>query len=197
MPDTKVDWTDDRIAMMRRMWPDSFVDASQIACALGCGATKNAVIGKACRLGLGPKPQSSEARQRGQAAGAATKRARSKRPRIVSGKALAERREQQLAIGLAAIAKVEAEAGARQNKESLFGTSRIKMLSFDGPLEEMPIALQPKRFRPVLAADNPTIVKVEKAWDPYSHMRSARALGDALAALTRDRKTGEIFHGQA
>jgi DNA-binding CsgD family transcriptional regulator len=46
--------------------------------------------------------------------------------------------------------------------------------------------------------DNPAFVApVEPEPDVYAHMRSERSLSDALAALTRDRKTGEIFHGQA
>jgi GcrA cell cycle regulator len=48
-------WTDDRIELLRRLW-DSGKSASQIADELGHGVTRNAVIGKAHRLGLRARP---------------------------------------------------------------------------------------------------------------------------------------------
>lgn len=100
-------WTAEKDAALRRLWPDRDLSCPQIAVEIGGGATKNSVIGRARRLKLGPKPRSSEAKQRGQADGAATKRARSERERVVSGQALAERRERQAAAGREAIAKVD------------------------------------------------------------------------------------------
>lgn len=47
-------WTDERIGDLRRMW-DEGLTASQIAESLG-GVSRNAVIGKAHRLGLTPRP---------------------------------------------------------------------------------------------------------------------------------------------
>lgn len=47
-------WTDDRIEKLKELW-DSGQSASQIAAALG-GVTRNAVIGKAHRLGLQSRP---------------------------------------------------------------------------------------------------------------------------------------------
>lgn len=47
---THVGWTDDRVERLRALWKDGF-SASQIAAKLG-GITRNAVIGKANRLGL-------------------------------------------------------------------------------------------------------------------------------------------------
>jgi GcrA cell cycle regulator len=44
-------WTEDRIATLRRLW-DGGRSASEIALALG-GVTRNAVIGKVHRLGIG------------------------------------------------------------------------------------------------------------------------------------------------
>ena len=44
-------WTNDRTATLTRMWADG-ASASQIATALGGGATRNAVIGKVHRLGI-------------------------------------------------------------------------------------------------------------------------------------------------
>ena len=47
-------WTDERIGELKRMW-DEGLTASQIAEALG-GVSRNAVIGKAHRLDLTPRP---------------------------------------------------------------------------------------------------------------------------------------------
>lgn len=48
-------WTDDRIDVLRKLW-DKGLSASQIAGELGEGVTRNAVIGKAHRLGLKSRP---------------------------------------------------------------------------------------------------------------------------------------------
>lgn len=47
-------WTDANVETLKRLWArgDS---CSQIASAIGCGVTRNAVIGKATRMGLAPK----------------------------------------------------------------------------------------------------------------------------------------------
>lgn len=50
-------WTDDRVAVLRKLWGDGF-SASQIANELG-GVTRNAVIGKAHRLGLSGRPNAN------------------------------------------------------------------------------------------------------------------------------------------
>ncbi len=60
-------WTDERIETLRKMW-DSGLTATQIAEELG-GVSRNAVIGKAHRLGLASrpspvKPNTSEAKER-------------------------------------------------------------------------------------------------------------------------------------
>ena len=47
-------WTDERIATLTKMW-ESGATASQIADELG-GVSRNAVIGKAHRLGLKARP---------------------------------------------------------------------------------------------------------------------------------------------
>jgi len=47
-------WTDDRVAMLRELWTKG-LSASQIAVQLG-GVSRNAVIGKAHRLGLESRP---------------------------------------------------------------------------------------------------------------------------------------------
>ena len=47
-------WTDERVAMLRELWAKG-LSASQIAVQLG-GVTRNAVIGKAHRLGQDDVP---------------------------------------------------------------------------------------------------------------------------------------------
>jgi GcrA cell cycle regulator len=48
-------WTDDRIALLEKMWTEG-QSAAEIAKALGEGTTRNAVIGKAHRMGLSGRP---------------------------------------------------------------------------------------------------------------------------------------------
>ncbi len=48
-------WTDDRVDRLRELWGKG-LSASQIAAQLGDGITRNAVIGKAHRLGLEGRP---------------------------------------------------------------------------------------------------------------------------------------------
>jgi GcrA cell cycle regulator len=48
-------WTDERIALLKQYWEDGR-SASQIAELLGEGLSRNAVIGKAHRLGLASRP---------------------------------------------------------------------------------------------------------------------------------------------
>lgn len=50
MRGTKSSWSDERVATLRKLWAEG-LSASQIAKQLG-GVTRNAVIGKADRLGL-------------------------------------------------------------------------------------------------------------------------------------------------
>lgn len=51
MTDASAQWTDDRVAQLRRLWTAG-ASAAQIAVALNCGLSRNAVIGKARRLKL-------------------------------------------------------------------------------------------------------------------------------------------------
>lgn len=48
-------WTDDRIGLLKRMWKEG-KSAADIAKTLGKGVTRNAVIGKAHRMGLSGRP---------------------------------------------------------------------------------------------------------------------------------------------
>jgi GcrA cell cycle regulator len=64
-----MNWTDERIADLRRLWAQG-LSASQIAKRLGGEVSRNAVIGKAHRLGLAgrPSPIRGEAKPRSKAA---------------------------------------------------------------------------------------------------------------------------------
>lgn len=48
-------WTDERIALLKKMWKEG-KSAAEIAKSLGKGVTRNAVIGKAHRMGLSGRP---------------------------------------------------------------------------------------------------------------------------------------------
>lgn len=56
--DASLSWTDDRVALLRRLWEDG-QSASKIAAQLG-GVTRNAVIGKVHRLGMGGRVKPGE-----------------------------------------------------------------------------------------------------------------------------------------
>jgi GcrA cell cycle regulator len=60
-----VDWTDERVALLSQLW-QSGQSARQIAERLGSEITRNAVIGKANRLGLSKPSKSSVTRQQRQ-----------------------------------------------------------------------------------------------------------------------------------
>lgn len=57
-------WSAERIETLRTMWAKGF-SCSQIAAAIGDGITRNAVIGKCHRIGLGRTSQPSPTRRRG------------------------------------------------------------------------------------------------------------------------------------
>lgn len=64
-------WTEERIAQLKAGW-EGGMTASQIAEQLGEGVTRNAVIGKAHRLGLESRPSPVKGGEEGEAAPAAT-----------------------------------------------------------------------------------------------------------------------------
>lgn len=72
-------WTDERVARLKELW-DKGLSASQIAQELGDGLSRNAVIGKAHRMGLSARPsplKGGAARaKRAKATGAASKSAK-------------------------------------------------------------------------------------------------------------------------
>lgn len=57
-----VDWTDERVETLSNLWREGYT-ARQIAEKLGGEVTRNAVIGKANRLGLSKPSKSSVSRQ--------------------------------------------------------------------------------------------------------------------------------------
>ncbi len=62
-----MNWTDERIGDLRRLWAQG-LSASQIAKRLGNEITRNAVIGKAHRLGLASRPSPIQGEPRPRAA---------------------------------------------------------------------------------------------------------------------------------
>lgn len=75
-------WTDERIGILKKMWKEG-KSAAEIAKTLGKGVTRNAVIGKAHRMGLSGRPspiKKQAAPKKGKDAGAAPKKA-AKAPR--------------------------------------------------------------------------------------------------------------------
>ena len=64
--ETRMAWTDERIATLKKMWEGGST-ASQIADELG-GVSRNAVIGKAHRLGLKSRPSPVKAAEKKKAA---------------------------------------------------------------------------------------------------------------------------------
>lgn len=48
-------WTDEKVDLLKKFWEEG-LSASQIAAKIGDGVTRNAVIGKAHRLGLKARP---------------------------------------------------------------------------------------------------------------------------------------------
>lgn len=70
-------WTDERIDQLKRLWQQGMT-ASQIAEELGQGVSRNAVIGKAHRLGLQSRPSPVKGGDAAAAAPAAPKKAEAK-----------------------------------------------------------------------------------------------------------------------
>src|SRR5947209_9472024 len=79
-------WTEERIERLKKMWHDG-ATASQIADELG-GVSRNAVIGKAHRLGLEQRPSPVKAgeEKEAKAAPAATAAAPAKAPKAETAK---------------------------------------------------------------------------------------------------------------
>ena len=66
----KMSWTDDRVELLKKLWTEG-LSASQIAGRLGCGVTRNAVIGKVHRFNLSgraPQPRTTPSPRRARSA---------------------------------------------------------------------------------------------------------------------------------
>ena len=99
-------WTDERIDTLRKMW-EAGQTASQIAEELG-GVSRNAVIGKAHRLGLQSRPSPVKPNQPDKAAAAAAASAAAPEPKPAPPKA-PERAPQPAPAPAPIVAKVEIE----------------------------------------------------------------------------------------
>jgi GcrA cell cycle regulator len=99
-------WTDDRIETLKALWTDGESTASQIAAKIG-GISRNAVIGKAHRLGLaGDRPSSTKGMKINYPAERASAR------RVIDPLAAARRAEKQRQLSAARereAARIEAE----------------------------------------------------------------------------------------
>lgn len=83
-----MNWTDERVELLRKLWTDG-LSASQIAAELG-GITRNAVIGKVHRLGLSGRAKSqSSSVPRQRKPRASTQMLRVSRPAVRGNTALA------------------------------------------------------------------------------------------------------------
>lgn len=58
-------WTDEREALLKKLWNDDGLTASQCATALGEGTTRNAVIGKVSRMRLAKRKGTTKVARRG------------------------------------------------------------------------------------------------------------------------------------
>lgn len=76
-------WTDERVEKLRELW-DKGLSASQIAKELAEGVTRNAVIGKAHRMGLASRPSPVKSDPAKRAAAAAKKKAAPKQESVKS-----------------------------------------------------------------------------------------------------------------
>lgn len=94
-------WTDERIALLKKMWKEG-KSAAEIAKTLAKGVTRNAVIGKAHRMGLSgrpspikkPVPAKKETAAKKTAAPAAKESKKSAAPAAKSNPALAREAEE-------------------------------------------------------------------------------------------------------
>jgi GcrA cell cycle regulator len=107
-------WTDERIATLKRMW-EGGATASEIAAELG-GVSRNAVIGKAHRLGLKARPSPVKANEKKKAGASKKPVAAAARPEIAPGseaiEPVAAPEPERSAAGAAAVpARTPSEAG--------------------------------------------------------------------------------------
>ncbi len=125
-----MDWTDERIELLKKLWADG-LSGNQIAAELG-GITRNAVIGKAHRLGLPGRPRS----------GGPNPKKRSSRPR--TGVRVSPRRIKQVGED---IHRGSAQ-GPSQSALDLINSVPTPTIDFDfSPESLMPHLYHPERFK--------------------------------------------------
>ena len=61
-----MNWTEERVELLKKLWTEDGLTASQIALQLGGGITRNAVIGKVHRLGLSGRAKTATQAPRAQ-----------------------------------------------------------------------------------------------------------------------------------
>lgn len=116
-------WTEERIAILKAGW-EGGMTASQIAEKLGEGVTRNAVIGKAHRLGLESRPSPVKAGEDSAAS----------EPVAVSAPAPAPTAAPPAAAAPAAVAKPAAKRPARTGK-----AARVTLLDLNERICKWPI----------------------------------------------------------
>lgn len=108
-------WTDERIATLKKMWEGGST-ASQIADELG-GVSRNAVIGKAHRLGLKSRPSPVKANEKKKAAKKATTKAAATKKAAPAAKAAPKPAAKPAPKAEAPAAKAKADAPADSNSQ--------------------------------------------------------------------------------
>lgn len=131
------DWTDERVDLLKKLWADG-QSCSYIAMELG-GVTRNAVIGKVHRLGLGgqhgPRNTANEARRRKAKVARAPRltgglRGGSRAQRIV---ALAEASGVKVAPPVANLPKRLPPEMGPEREAALAEQGRVALLAFEAP----------------------------------------------------------------
>lgn len=108
-------WTDERIATLKKMWEGGST-ASQIADELG-GVSRNAVIGKAHRLGLKSRPSPVKANEKKKAAKKATTKAAATKKAAPAAKAAPKPAAKPAPKAEAPAAKAKADAPTDSNSQ--------------------------------------------------------------------------------
>lgn len=143
-------WTDERIDHLRQMW-ERGLTASQIAEELG-GVSRNAVIGKAHRLGLPARPSPVKAAESSNKASAAPRKAAAPAPARPEAPAKAEPRPVRPATVAAAAAPVKAPAAPVEPKPAPAPTVAAAPAPVAAPEEP---SMEPARPQPRIVSVGP------------------------------------------
>ena len=150
-------WTDERIERLKQLWSQG-VTASQIADELG-GVSRNAVIGKAHRLGLQSRPSPVKPNEAEAAAPAAEKPQTERKPPAPEAKAEPKAEPQRAAPAQTAPASSAAPASAPSSPQPLIRSIGPGGFVRQGPSDQQaPIPPAPPR-RLVPAKPSPEIAE--------------------------------------